>query len=112
MTSQQYFVIPAKERVKKSKRPTDTSSFPRKRESRGAARKTIRRLCCGIARLDSRFRGNDEVLIEFYRLLSRQFFDVPTVVARAARFLHALESGNLVWRFRNITVGESCMRRL
>ena len=41
------------------------------------------------------FRGNDEVLIGFYRLLSRQFFDIPTVVARTARFFHTLESGNL-----------------
>ena len=66
---QQYFVIPAKERVKKSKGPHYSSSFPRKRESGGGARKTLQRLCCETTRLDSRFRGNDEVLVG-----SRDFF--------------------------------------
>ena len=83
MTPQQYFVIPAKERVKKSKGPHYLSSFPRKRESRGGAHKIRLRLYCGTARLDSRFRGNDEVLLPSYCLSPRRIFGAPVVICES-----------------------------
>ena len=70
------------------------SSHARKRESRGSARKTHRCFSCGNGRLDSRFRGNDEVLSAGYCLPQRRPFGAPTAVKGAAGFLHALESGN------------------
>ena len=91
--------------------PVNTSSSPRKRESRGGARKTRRWVYCETAGLDSRFRGNDEWLLAIFCLSPHRIVDAPDVTCEAPRFLHTLESGNLVWRFRNITVGESCVRR-
>ena len=73
-------VCPPGEPVKKSKSPADSSSFPRKRESRGGARKIFRRLYCRDARLDSRFRGNDEVLSVDCRLSLRRLAGVPGVI--------------------------------
>ena len=40
--------------------------------------------------LDSRFRGNDEVLFDGYCLSQRQYFGASAVMANAARFLHTL----------------------
>ena len=79
-THRQYFVIPAKERVKKSTHPANSSSFPRKRESRGGAHQTFRCFSCGNGRLDSRFRGNDEVLSAGYCHSLRRIFGGPTVI--------------------------------
>ena len=70
--------------------PFYSSSFPRKRESSGGAYKTIRCFSCGNGRLDSRFRGNDEVLLGHYCLSPRHFFGAPTVIMSAARFLPTL----------------------
>ena len=56
------------------------SSHARKRESRGGARKTLRCFSCGNDRLDSRFRGNDEVLSAGYCLSLRRIFSVPAVI--------------------------------
>ena len=80
--------FPRKERVKKSGDTTNSSSFPRKRESSGGAYKTIRCFSCGNGRLDSRFRGNDEVLLGHYCLSLRHIFGAPTVITRVIRFLH------------------------
>ena len=91
-THRQYFVIPAKERVKKSTHPANSSSFPRKRESRGGARKTLRCFSCGNGRLDSCFRGNDEVLSVDYCLSLRRIFGDPAVICeRRPIFSHARE---------------------
>ena len=94
METELLFVIPAKEHVKKSGDTTNSSSFPRKRESRGGARKTLRWFSCGNGRLDSRFRGNDEVLFDSYCLFRCRYFRDPTFIVRGVRFLHTLESGN------------------
>ena len=88
------FVIPAKERVKKSKSPHYSSSFPRKRESRGSARKTLRQFSCRDSGLDSRFRGNDEVLSAGYRPSLPRLFGAPAVTCDGAEFLHTLFRGN------------------
>ena len=72
--------IPAFEHVKKSTHPAKSSSFPRKRESRGGARKTLRCFSFGNERLDSRFRGNDEVLSVDYCLSLCRIFDGPAVI--------------------------------
>ena len=68
----------------------NTSSFPRKRESGAAARKTNLLFSCGNAALDSRFRGNDEVLSEGYCRPLCRLFGAPTVVARSLRFPRTL----------------------
>ena len=82
--------IPAFERVKKSWRPNCSSSFPRKRESRGGAHKTLRCFSCESGRLDSRFRGNDEVLSADHCLSLRRHFGVPAVICeRRPIFSHA-----------------------
>ena len=81
---------PAVERVKKSTHTANSSSFPRKRESRGGARKNLRWFSCGNGRLDSRFRGNDEVLLADCWLSLRRLFRVPAVIVRGVQFLHTL----------------------
>ena len=94
--------IPAFEGVKKSTRPTNSSSFPRKRESRGGAHKTLRCFSCGNERLDSRFRGNDEVLSVDYCLSLRRIFGGPAVICeRRPISSHALSWER--WRDREFS---------
>ena len=107
----------AKDRVKKSNGYTNTrhsreracgeiekpykhSSFPRKRESIAAFPQGKPSRYSGWPPPDSRFRGNDEVLFGGYCLLQCRYLGDPSVTMRAVRFLHTLESGNLLRRFR------------
>ena len=71
-------------------RPCYSSSFPRKRESSLAASQEKHRRVFRTAALDSRFRGNDEVLFDGYCLLQCRHFRDPTVVVGAVRSLHTL----------------------
>ena len=91
--------------------PINTSSFPRKRESRGDARKTLRRLYCETTGLDSRFRGNDERLVGIFDFFTHSFAGMTkccrwlilficaesgaprSLLARVFRFLHTLYGG-------------------
>ena len=67
-----------------------SSSFPRKRESSLAASQEKHRRVFRTAALDSRFRGNDEVLFDGYCLLQCRYFRDPTVVVGAVRSFHTL----------------------
>ena len=70
------------ERVKQSKSPANSSSFPRKRESSLAVPQYNRWRVLSAPPLDSRFRGNDEAFLADYCLSPRRIFSAPVVICK------------------------------
>ena len=65
---------------KRQQLSNNASSFPRKRESSLPFPQEKHRKVLRAPPLDSRFRGNDEVLSAGYCLSPRRIFDVPAVI--------------------------------
>ena len=77
------------------------SSHALSRESRGGARKILRRFSCGNYRLDCRLRGNDEVWSEDYCLSLRRIFGARAVICeRRPISSHARNAGTRCCRKR------------
>ena len=103
----EFVVIPAKERVKKSR---DATTLRHSRESGNPLRRFRKEnradiandrlripafagmtsTCNAVRFLHAPFRGNDEVLFDGYCLLQCRRFGAPTVIVRNARFLRTL----------------------
>ncbi len=81
--------IPAFEHVKESDRFTNTR-HSRESGNLEAAVRHIGPFYCGNAATDSRFRGNDEVLLRLYFPAQGRFPGAPNVIMTVAQFPHTL----------------------